>query len=455
MTAISRRTLTRATISLAVLVFGCGAPAPTEVASPSPSASAAPTTASPLPSSGAPTKAPITPSPTAAPSAPASAAPTPTISPTPTPTASPAPSPTPTPPATTWIGPLSVSTNPYTEIALLVDDAGVVHAAGSLDRSIWYVTNRSGSWIRERLSTPPGSGPKAPHDAQPDISRGGEDLYVAFTRFGPDDTFGALPENVMYVSGKAKNWASPLSIGLPFGNSPSIDSVDGRIYIAYLEGVPFDVIYDDSEFPVRYLTNRTGSWTDNVVSGNGTEPTLRMTPAGRARISFGDDLNLLTGDGLRFASASTPTDGFTAELVPGTNSNFRPHSLSLDANNRAHLVWGRGDDGGVFYARRAGGSWAAPVSLTPTGYVTSISVAADSAGAVHVIATTLQHGVWYFTNRHGPFEALQLLPPPGSGKAFVGSSDIAVDAAGRAHMLFVVGKNAGSTELWYAVSPAV
>jgi hypothetical protein len=47
----------------------------------------------------------------------------------------------------------------------------------------------------------------------------------------------------------------------------------------------------------------------------------------------------------------------------------------------------------------------------------------------------------------------QLLAP--SGNWYLGSSAIAVDASGRAQLLFIVGRNKNNAQLYYAASPAV
>lgn len=355
---------------------------------------------------------------------------------------------------TEWTGPVPVSDNSYQEIALVVDAAGLVHAAGSLQRSIWYVTNRRGNWTRERLSAPPGSGNRAPRDIEPAIARDGNTFWVAFTRLGEEDTFGALPEHVYYLDGRANNWSDPQQYGPPMGNAPSIQVADGQVHLVYVDGVAFDVVEDNARFPVRYATNRSGEWTDSRVSVNGTEPTLQLSSAGLAQVAFGDFIDLLPGDGLRYASAGTSTGDFSAETVPGTASVDFPHSLALDGSDRAHLVWGKEDGVGVHYAVRSNGTWSAPEALIDEGSATSVSIATDGNDAVHVVATTVSHGVLYFTNRDGPFESRQLLPST-TANWFWGSSDIDVDPSGRAHMLFLVGRNAGNTELWYTASPSV
>ncbi len=332
---------------------------------------------------------------------------------------------------------------------MVVDGAGVVHAAGTFNRAIWYVTNGSGSWTRDELS---GSA----HDGygQPSIARNGSSLWVAFTQFFDSHGFGLLPEGIYYVGRSGSGgWSSPVGFGASGGNDPSIKARNGKLYMAYVEGVPVDVIEEDSEFQVHFATDVTGSSTDVIVSPNGTTPQLALTASGRARIAFGNDDELLPGNALRYAQAGTPTDDFSVETVPATENQYQPLALAHDGS-RAHLVYSPfylGD--GLYYARRTLSGWDTPVPLMSSGQVVSVAMAVDAANKVHVVATTLEDGVWYFTNRGGAWSSRQLLAPA-SVKWFVGSCAIDIDAAGRAHMLFTVGKNNNTTKLWYAASPA-
>ncbi len=396
---------------------------------------------------------PLTPAPTT--SAEASASSSPTASPTPTATTTATPTepatPTPSPTSTTgWTEAATISTNHYTAVDLVVDDAGAVHAAAALDRSIWYVTNSTGSWTRHQLSSPP----SGRADLEPTIAGGGPNLFVAFTRYGPNTGFGSLPENIYYLSRTGGGaWSDPVKHGPPVANAPSIKARNGAIYMVYAVGVAVDVVGPSSVFPLHFATNVGGAWVDRLVSQNGTAPVLGLSAAGRFQIVFGDQLTLLAGNSLSYVAAGS--NGFTTEPVPSTRDDYSPFDMAIDSSDQADLVYGDDLGGGLFFTRRSDGTWSTPVTLTGSALITSVAVATDSADRVHVVATTLADGVWYFTNRHGSWESKQLLAPPASGKWYTGSSAIAVDNSGRAQILFIVGKKENSAELYYAASPAV
>lgn len=344
-----------------------------------------------------------------------------------------------------------ISSDHYTEIALVVDASGIVHAAGTLRNSIWYLTNGAGSWTRDRLSNPPGSD----IDGELAIAGNGSALRVAFTRWADSGGFGFYAEGIYLVERDSGGWSAPASFGEPGGNSPSLHWRGGSLYVAYRESHPIDVVEEGDVFPIRFATNRTGSWVDVVVSPNGTDPSLALTGTGQARIVFGDDDGLMSGDGLRYAQqAPLPSTDFTVTMVPETTSYSGPYALAHDGA-RAHLVYGpESADGGLHYALRTlSGGWDEPVTLMADGSFSSVAVATDADNHVHVVATTRSDGVWYFTNRHGAWESRQLLLPA-AADWFVGDCAIDVDPSGRAHMLFLGGEDRRSTSIWYAVSPA-
>ncbi len=405
-----------------------------------PGESAAATT--PVPTQG--TGATLPPTPTAG----ATETATTTIPPTATPTVPATATPSPTP-VTEWTEASAISSNHYTAVDLVVDDAGAVHAAAALDGAIWYVTNRSGSWTRHQLSSPP----SGRNDQEPTIAGGGPNLFVAFTRYGPNTGFGSPPENI-YLTNRTGGgaWSDPAAYGPAVANAPSIKARNGAIYLAYVDGFPLDYVDPSDKYPVRFATNLSGSWGDSVVSHNGTEPVLGLSQAGRYQIVFGDYLGLLPGNGLTYLYAGSAGD--MSELVPGTQDDYAPFDMAVDGSDRIDLVYTADSEGpGLFFTRRSDAGWSGPDTLSDVGDFTSLAVAVDTANKVHVVATTVADGAWYFTNRHGTWESKQLLAP--SGNWYLGSSAIAVDASGRAQVLFIVGKNKNNAQLYYAASPAV
>lgn len=235
-----------------------------------------------------------------------------------------------------------------------------------------------------------------------------------------------------------------LTAGAVTSNGPSIQARNGLVHLAYVEGVAFDVIDDETELPVRYAVLGPGGWAEDRVSVNGTTPVLQLSSAGLARIAFGDVYCLLPGHQVHLMTVSN-NGTYATQVLPGSYPNRRL-DMALDTKDQAHVIWEDDSTEDVRYSRRGVVFWTGPNVLT-TNYARLVAIATDADNAAHIIVTTIDYGVWYFSNRHGTFESHQLLGP-GTTDFGVGSCSIAVDPTDRAHMLFVVGENTKTAQLW-------
>jgi hypothetical protein len=332
---------------------------------------------------------------------------------------------------------------------MVVAHDGTVHAAAVLDKRIWWVTNRSGSWTRKGLSDPS----RGQLDLGPTIATDGANLYVAFARFDREEGFGDFPSWVYYLERSTGGWSTPETVGPYAATAPDVAVHGGSPRLVYIDASSLsDYIEPGMEIPIHYAARGTGGWDDVIVSLNGTDPTLDVTSDGGFRICFGDGNYLLEDSSLHLAAPEA--GGFSVETVPQTEAEDPAFACAVDGDNRSHIVYSAG--AALLHARRGGAGWAAADTLMQieSGYVYSVAMAIGPGNAVHVLATTSRDGVWYFTNRHGAWESRQLLPPPVSDGWFQVGSAIDVDATGRAHMMFAVGEGAG-TGLYYGVSPGV
>jgi hypothetical protein len=433
--------------------------------------------ARPLAAEASPTPTPTvqTPSPAASPSA----------SPSPSATAAQTPEPTATPPPTSdggaWIGPERIATRDYGELALVVDDHGIAHAAAELDNAIYYLTSASGSWTREPLTMPPAGG----HDAGPSIAIDHEgSLAVVFMRYRSwrcdDETacYPGDPDGLHVVSNASGSWSDPgrvpveLHTALP---SKAVSVRDGALHIAY------DLHAGDGRdrASVWYATNRSGAWTTHHVADDSTpldgrgiqvplDPSLALAADGTPRIAFG-----ASDDRLHYAAA-TGAGGFTVESVRDVTwggGNRRPPTtlLTLDSLDRPHIVYIDGD-GASRYVNRSGDDWSSPELTfpdTPAGRCgwwtpNAIGMVVSQRGTVHIASrhTTIFSGLWFATNRSGHFETHRIWFPETENDLCDGAIDadpsrptaIAGDSAGRPHILFTTGWG-DATELWYAIGP--
>jgi hypothetical protein len=356
-----------------------------------------------------------------------------------------------TPDPGAWTEPARVAEAGLDEPSLLVDEDGVAHIAAVREGSVVHLTNRTGEWTEERLSTPPGSGLQAQADGQPSIAIDDDGtLAVAFTRWGPDDTFGRMPDGVYYTNNRSGGWSQPVLLvdDENGAHSPSLEMRAGRLHLAYVSGVAFDIVSEDMSFPVRYGSAPEGeAWNDVEISANGTEPVLELADDGTPHVLFGDEYGLLEGDALRLA-VGLPDGTFDVGELDGSSRYGRPYGLLLDGQSVSAAWsrpgWASSDDRWAAYYQWRDGDWSEPQLLMLDGTVRAADIGAD--GTVHAIGGNLD-GIWYARGTAGSFAVVQL-----SGQVERGS-DVAVDADGRPHVVFLI-SDEGGDQLWYMTGPA-
>jgi hypothetical protein len=391
--------------------------------------------------------------------------------PTPSPPLTPAPTPAATPLPEGWIGPDRIFSRGYGNLSLVLGDDGVAHAAAALGGGIFYLTNASGSWTRERLTTGLRTRQQIVEDGQPSIAIDSDgSVSIAFVRQSGhrQDAFGPYPEAIYLVSNRAGSWSQPAAlVSEGDEHSPSLQVRQGQIHLAYQVGYAVDVLSLRSRFPIRYTTNAGGAWTDERVAAHGTAPILRLAPDGTARVLFGDEYGILRATTeLRYATATTPTGSFTVEPVSGSSDEDAFYRLELDDAGRPNVLWvaGESDDGPVIHVQRRDGSWShSEITLAGADLPARpglIAMATDGQGAIHLLMNTAEYvpvgddweyrtyGVFYATNRTGELRFDRLPPESASGGA------LTIDQHGRPHLLFGIAEwDDGEKELWYGVAP--
>jgi hypothetical protein len=420
-------------VTLVIVLAGCAAP----VASPSPSAM--PTGADPTlpaPPTVEPSPSPSPPVATTSPSSPPSATPSPSTPP-PSPTLEPA---SPTPVVGEPVAPSRIARF-YDQIALGAEANGIAHVAAGTTNGIVHVTNATGAWERERITDAPDGG----FDGDPSVAIDADGtVHVAFTRYATWFCFGIGcapqdPQAIFVVTLGPGGWSSPVEVAGQRSMEPSLAVRGGTLHLAYER---FD---RSGTSRVVYAIGALGSLTTETVADDAYSPMLRVASDGTARVAFHDAAT----DELRYATAATAAGSFSIEPgPPGMSSIF-----DLDAADQPHFI------GGAGYVTTDGSGWTSPQAVFPPGpdedvQPGGIAVAAD--GSVQVISENVfssGNGVWYGRLVGDSFETVQLYEtddfiedgPPGS-------SAIALDASGHAHVAFTV-LSEGDRGLWYTRDP--
>jgi hypothetical protein len=442
-----RRWLT-SLLMLALLLGACAAPAE-KAATAEPTGTAAAGASPPI--------GPVYATPSAALEATASPSPlpvalSPSSSPSPVPTAgasatSPPTGPTlPAPGPDGWIGPLRVSTRDYEGLSLVVDTRGVAHAAAELNDGIFYLTNASGSWTRERLSTPPAGG----SDREPSLAYDPDEGYlaVAFTRYSRYrcEELGCFPSDsigIHVATNYGKGWNAPFQVTTGNDYLPALVTGVGQLHLAYERSTPSTTV-------VRHATDSGlgPEWFDaRVAEGGG--PGLAVGSDGRPRVVFSDEEI--------FYALGGSTDGVPWDVQPVAGLQGWPELL-LDSADRPHVIYTSWDDPwSIMHTSLGSGGWSTP-DLVVSDEIAG-DVAIDDEDGLHLVYDVIDAaepdlGLYYATNRSGTWATRQV---DNSTRAVadgpVAASAIALDAAGRVHILFMVPYDEGRIGLYYAVGP--
>lgn len=368
--------------------------------------------------------------------------------------ATPSPATTVTPGPDGWLGPTQISMRHYVDPSLVVDSDGSVHVGAQLGNDVYYVTNSSGSWTREQIS----SAPRAGSHTVPSITRGADgSLWIAFADRCPDcaPNFSA---GVHLASMQAGGWSAPVSIPDHVGERPYLVVDDGVVHIGDTDinsSGPVDNL-DDIFRPV-YVTNESGTWRLTEVARQGTTLAFQRADDGELSVIYvARGGRRSVGDNLHLAVAASGADSFASIPIvdDGTTCN---QAAAFGVNGDAAVFRESSVPGGSDFAcaevsspqymRLSDGSWSEPIEapLMPR------TVILDAGGAVHALAVVHPDfestELWYVTDAGGSFTTHLLTYYPTSD-IDVGHA-IALDTDGRSHIFF-------SSELgtFYAVAPA-
>jgi hypothetical protein len=359
----------------------------------------------------------------------------------------------------------------YHQLDVAVDAQGVAHVAAVLGGGIFYLTNTSGSWTRERLTTGSRTRRAIEIDGQPSIALDSDgSVWIAWVHYSGhgQDVWGPYPGPIRYATNRTGSWSAPPTIAS--GHSPSLQIRNGRVHVAYQVGYPIDVLDARERYPIRYATDAGGTLSDVLVANHGTAPQLRLASDGTPRVLFGDEYGLLRNvTELRYATGDSPTGPFNVERISGSRDEEAVFGFALDEADRPRIAWRAGDgeaEGLSVHVQEWNGAWSMPTAvLTPAevpGRAGLAGFAVDSSrGAVHIVLDTAEwvvvgddweyqsNGLLYTTDRSAGVEQLQ----PAESAGFLDSLAIAIGGDGRVHVLFAL-EETDAAGLWYGVGPS-
>ena len=436
-----------------MLLLGCTAAAPA-----SPSAGASSPITSPREASPAITPAASTPGMTpavqASPGGPSPQAPTPPAAESPTALpgrATPSSGAVLTPGPDGWTGPALISERQYHWPSLAVDRSGAVHVAAQLGRDVFYVTNATGSWTRERLT----EAPRGYEHAYPLIAADADGSMVV--TYSPRCLGCApnFPEGVQLLRNSGSGWSQPTRIADGFASAIAVRG--GAVHVLFDDlNSPSAEDLDDISRPL-YGTDAGGAWAVVELADVGAPAALRVGDDGSVHVAFWswvpggrDQMTLRHGstaaDG-QFALRDAPLPRARHSAVVGLDRAGQPHVVTAaETYDPATDTYTAADP---VYARLGDGGWQSTAFGGPVPEV----IVVDGAGRAHVLfdrppysdAATLVYSIAGGQVSEREFGCCRVrsvsddLAPPG----------LAIDSSGRVHVFFAT--EAGT---WHGVGQA-
>ncbi|MBU1704061.1 MAG: Ig-like domain-containing protein, partial [Nanoarchaeota archaeon] len=322
------------------------------------------------------------------------------------------------------------------QTAIAVDSNNKVHMCykGLSDQDLKYVTNASGSWVTETISSNAYNNASTPSIA---VDSNGY-AHVCYL-----DTARALK----YATNSSGAWVteggtfpdlSPVSY-----LSIAVDS-SGKVHIACAGDE------SNSSRSLKYIRNASGNWSTATIDSvyvYGTS--IALDSNDEVHISYGDTTN-------HAVKYTTENVGRTwpKEIVDDLN-NLIPIgvSMSLDSNDKAHISYGVSSPNSRKYATNMSGGWiteALPQGFADTsGNKANASLGVDSNNKVH-ISYCYQNSLKYMNNTSGSW-VYQTVDPGGeesTGNGYYNS--LVIDSNNKIHISY--GEKIGVDEVMHAVS---
>jgi hypothetical protein len=259
---------------------------------------------------------------------------------------------------------------------------------------IIYASNKTGSWVRTRLT----SRLDEPYAIAVDAA---QKVYIIFRRLTTSDNLGFF-----MVSNRTGTWVTQHLATIhedAYRVRIAVDP-DRKIHLA-----------STTDLHAWYSTNETGTWTRQQLDQyQGQNGLVAVDAQGHLHLLFNQCLNAegsgtCEGSGIYYRTNRTGS-WVTVRIAPQQQDT--PEDLTTDGAGNVHVVfsreyWDQGKENtlplGVFYVTNAGGTWRtlkaagpgrmAQIERTPGGQIHIVYAHVD--GNLGIFLATLRNGVWY------------------------------------------------------------
>jgi hypothetical protein len=313
---------------------------------------------------------------------------------------------------------LSISGN-LSQPSMVTDIGGFQHVVARGDTGIWYVTNKSGSMIRTRLTRDfdtRANGHLFHHAAIAPliaINKHGVLTVVYGVTIASDG--GCSPSRgLRYIVRKHGSWSKVKHVpGTTCEDATGLVVNGLTIALATIRGA------GNGASAVSYVTNSSGSWT-HVTVANGLPTDTHISSASLAMYDGKPMLAYVKKGHLIYARGLTRIGNFIHETAAttGPSADSQPSVAINPKNDWPMIVWAQAD--GTHYAYRNAQGWYSYRVMQ--GGVRAL-LAFDLGGYPYIAAADGTGGLWYADRLTGPWQAIKLDSHPVSDLAGIGFSD--------------------------------
>lgn len=257
------------------------------------------------------------------------------------------------------------------------------------------ITNRSGSWVTSRLSIVPG------------------DAYGVRIAVAPNGTLHVVfgtDEAAWYATNSGGTWTRR-RLDRAMGNWAALHlDPQGKVHLLFNQCTN-DGVGTCEGAGIYYQTNVTGSWVTTRVTNDQEDwsQDLLVDAGGRVHLVYVREYGSQ-------AQPDLPLGTFYVTNASGTwrqtrvAGSGRMASIERTRSGVVEIVFTRVDEGrGIYRATNATGTWVR--SALVSEYALYPSVGMDTNGRLHVafMRMAIDPGVYYLTNRSGSWSRLELM----------------------------------------------
>lgn len=263
--------------------------------------------------------------------------------------------------------------------SIQIDTADKVHLSYSTDNGTYYMSNKSGAWVKETIT----SGKYA--DLAVDSNNS---IHIASCLY-----------DLKYITNVSGSWTEEIIETYPSAivtsSSLVLDS-SNKAHIVY---------YETNSGSLKYATNKNGAWEISTIDTNrvGAHNDIAINTNGKLHISYRDELN----NDLKYA---TNASGTWQTQAIDTNGNVGMYtSIAVDSGNKVHIAYKKYNsesNAELKYATNSTGVWTTE-TIDGQGICMQTSIAIDRNGKMHityynrVITDIVEGDLKYATNLNG------------------------------------------------------